>query len=195
MNQQNKRLIIIGNKPCSGQEIINGYNISDFINTFDLVFRVNKCDNYYKTGTRCDNIWFESNSHFMDVFKDTDKINSILKNVSSGNIYCHECWYNNCVNFISKYGFKSLIDKIIKISGDDFKNKISIPNNCVSTLRFIYLILYLEKYKDYDIYIICFDLYRNKSTQYLNSTWHNKNLDQNYISKLLLNDRIYFIDL
>lgn len=57
-----KKLLLIGNGPI-------GKDISDKVNQFDYVFRVNRMTNLHETGTRIDGVYIGVYKDFLDIYK------------------------------------------------------------------------------------------------------------------------------
>lgn len=175
------RIIIFGNKVL--QSNLSNNEI-DFINSSDLIFRVNHMNNLSQTGNRVDGMWLEANFNFLK--KCSEEHKDFIQ--QCGIIYCPEGHKKRLSKVIT-----DLNDKEVNIISDNFLKKINCSNNCVSTIRLAYCLLNDERYLDFDIYILGFDKDRSLSPQY-KIHYHKPKIDQEYLDKLLLNKRIHFIE-
>lgn len=179
-----KKLIIVGNKNITGNEIINNMHINEFVDSFDLVFRVNKFDNYGKSGLRTDGAWLETNGHFVNNHKNSEQIQHL------DYVFVPEGHRQRIDNVI----FNEKTKNNVTLIGTKTIENFGCNDRCVSTIRLAYSIINDERFNDYEITIICFDSDRIHSGSQQYGGWHTADRDQMYVDELKSNYNVKFID-
>lgn len=198
---QDKNILIIGNKPIKqlSEEQI------DFINSFDIVIRVNGMNNLKETGGRVD--WWWLNVWNWEVLK---------KNIGNKD------YSSTKVIFIDKHSEKfcskqQLFTKLplLKQSTLYFYNKwetnkmseqnilwIPTARDCtIPTTDVICISYMISKFPNTKLYLSCLDIEKReelfKTHSNWKDTWHENvgGLESNYLKELIKNNKIEYIDL
>lgn len=198
---KDKKILIIGNKPVqhlSEEKIM-------FINSFDVIVRVNGMNNLNETGGRID--WWWLNVWNWKVLKK----NIGNKDYSSTKLLLIDK-YSECLT--SKKDVFNNLPKLNKnilkfntkwASGDYFqKNNIWNPNKeeCTIPTTDVSCISYLtSKFDDIKLYLTCLDIEEReklfKSHSNWKGTWHENVgvLECNYLKELIKNKKIEYVEL
>ena len=198
---QDKNILIIGNKPIkqlSKEQI-------DFINSFDIVIRVNGMNNLNETGGRVD--WWWLNVWDWEVFK---------KNIGNKD------YSSTKVIFIDKYSSnlcaKNKLFSNLPLLKDDTlrfytqqlnvsilnQEKYWIPNikeKTIPTTDIICISYMVNKFPNIKLYLTCLDIDEReilfKTHSNWKNTWHENvgGLESDYLKSLINNNKIGYINL
>lgn len=193
---QDKKILIIGNKPIkqlSKEQI-------DFINSFDIVIRVNGMNNLNETGGRVD--WWWLNVWNWEVLK---------KNIGSKD------YSSTKVIFIDKYSSnlctKNKIFSNLPLLKDNTlrfytqhsnDNVLWIPNieeKTIPTTDVICISYMVNKFSNAKLYLTCLDIDEReilfKTHSNWRNTWHENagGLETDYLKSLINTNKIEYINL
>ena len=198
---KDKKILIIGNKPI--QHLSEEKTM--FINSFDIIIRVNGMNNLNETGGRVD--WWWLNVWNWDVLKanindrDYSPVQVLLIDKHSEYLTNKKNVFNNLPKLnknILKYNTKWA-------SGDYFqKNNIWNPNeeDCTIPTTDVICVSYLtSKFSDTKLYLTCLDIEERETLFKTHSnwkgTWHENvgRLECNYLKELIKNKKIEYVEL
>ena len=204
-----KKLLIIANKRLDN--ILSDETIN-YINSFDVIVRINGMNNIYRTGCRCDYWWFNifDKGVFLKNIGDTDysSVKKIFNDVNTQNV-APENWIRTTFNKLNKDV------EIIKTECNNCKTIENISNKTkldwwTQTERdknipttFIVCLSYFLKYysNEYDIYIGLCDIDNldtlYKTNKIWSTYWHcnaGKYIER-YIKDNIKEGKLQYIDL
>lgn len=201
-----KKVLIFGNKPLDKK--LTDEQIK-FINSFDIIVRLNKMDNLYKTGGRVDWYFF----HYWIKYANTShikesEIRSIKKLFMTSQTPRYvDRGFGPGDNFIAKcnnyYRYLSEDVEIDEITGNPYRYLDWIPNTYYRTIptSLTILISYLvNEYSDgHDFWLTQCDLENRYTMMSENMPWkryHHKyvgQLEENYIKNLIKEKRLSYL--
>lgn len=198
---QDKNILIIGNKPIKqlSQEQI------DFINSFDIVIRVNGMNNLNETGGRVD--WWWLNVWDWEVLKKNigNKDYSSTKVIFIDKHSAHLCTKNELFS-----NLPLLKDNTLRFYIQQFnvnilnQEKCWIPNieeKTIPTTDVICISYMVNKFSNTKLYLTCLDINEReilfKTHSNWKNTWHENvgGLESDYLKELIKNNKIEYINL
>jgi hypothetical protein len=200
-NYQDKNILIIGNKPIKqlSEEQIN------FINSFDIIIRVNGMNNLQETGGRVD--WWWINIWDWDVLKknignkDYSSTKVIFIDKYSANLCTKKELFSNLPllkNNILRFYIQQLNVSILS------QEKYWIPNieeKTIPTTDVICISYMVNKFSNTKLYLTCLDIDEReilfKTHSNCKNTWHENvgGLESDYLKSLINNNKIEYINL
>ena len=142
-----KKLVFVGNKPPMRE------TLSNEIDSFDYVMRINRMNYLGHTGNRIDGLCLEANHLFKHEFKGGENKKSIK---NAGQILMRPFWYGHFSNweeYLTEEQYKN-----IELIEDRFAiNETGFERLTTSILLLGYL-LNSHWSEEYDIYITCLDV-------------------------------------
>lgn len=200
-NYQDKNVLIIGNKPIkqlSKEQI-------DFINSFDIIIRVNGMNNLNETGGRVD--WWWLNVWDWEVLKknidnrDYSSTKIIFIDKNSANLCTKKrLFYNlpllkeNTLRFYTRQLNVNILNQ----------EKYWIPNieeKTIPTTDVICISYMVNKLSNAKLYLTCLDIDEReilfKTNFNWKNTWHENvgGLESDYLKSLINNNKIEYINL
>ena len=200
-NYKDKKILIIGNKPIpqlSKEKI-------DFINSFDIIIRVNGMNNLNETGGRVDwwwlNVWnwdiLKKNIGNKDysstkvIFIDKKSADLCTKNELFSNLPLLK---NNTLRFYTQQLHVNILNQ----------EKYWIPNieeKTIPTTDIICISYMVTKFPNIKLYLTCLDIDEReilfKTHSNWKNTWHENvgKLESNYLKNCINDNKIEYIDL
>lgn len=197
---QNKNILIIGNKPIkqlSKEQI-------DFINSFDIIIRVNGMNNLNETGGRVD--WWWLNVWDWEVLKNNigDKDYSSTKVV-----FVDKPSENFCFGENLYINLPQLSDKTLKFNtrwtSTDLCNKFNLDisiesERTIPTTDVICISYMINKFPNSKLYLTCLDIEGRgklmRTHPNWKNTWHENvgDLESNFLKSLIKNKNIEYVE-
>lgn len=205
------KILIIGNKEVD-------FPISDkklkFINSFDIIVRVNRMNNFFETGQRVDWWWLDHNiKNFKFDNKIVAEVKRVILNVSTVNVFGLSVSKNDPLDIVKlKKIFPNLPYNCEIIKNPKYHNcnicernkywNINAKNRTIPTTFVIALSHLINEYSDeYDIYITCTDLEGRdilyKTNPIWSTRWHRNvgQYEEDYIKLMIKEGKIKYLDI
>lgn len=158
---EKKKLIVVGNKPPKKE------GISEEIDSFDYVLRINRMNYLGASGNKIDGLFLEANEEFK--YKYNGGLNK-HRIKEAGKIFMRKMWYERFTDwnlYLAPYQYNKIeiIDESFVIKETGFQRLTS------AILVIGYLLNSIWK-KNYQIYITCLDVEKRAETLNNDPTWN-----------------------
>lgn len=205
------KILIIGNKeidfPISDEKL-------NFINSFDIIVRVNRMNNFEATGQRVDWWWLDHNirKYAFDSEYVAD-VKRIMLNASTVHIFGLHPSKNDALDIIKlKEMFPNLSYNCEIVKNPNYhncniceRNKYWVVSPELKTIPTTFIICVshiVDEYADtHDIYFTCTDLEGRGELYKTNPIWSNQwhanvgEYEEDYLKMLIATDKIKYLDL
>ncbi|MDO6434789.1 hypothetical protein Q4E93_29525 [Flavitalea sp. BT771] len=158
--KEKMKLILVGNKPPRRA------GLSEQIDSFDFVMRVNRMNYLERSGYRINGLFLEANTTFKDQYAGGANKSKIR---TAGKILMREQWYSRFQTWSQyltpiQYSEIELIDESFAIRETGFKR-------LTSSILLLGHLLNSEWSKKYRIYITCLDIEKRAEIMNKDPTW------------------------
>jgi hypothetical protein len=182
---EKKKLLLIGNGPIP-------IDISEKVNEFDYVMRINRMTNFLTTGTRIDGVFIGAYLDFREIYKGGD-FKDYFKTAKEVFLTANlKKWFKNWYEFLT-------IDQWKNVKIMDFKYNvpnigITYPTTTICVLNV--LTSFPEWYENYEIWICGITVEGREALMSSGKPWENTNhrfdgkKEEDFLKKLLNENKI-----